>query len=314
MRGSGHGSCKMRPQVASTLLLSARRQSKLEMSSERRTLPPLKRAEAVRSPCLGWLSTDISSPNLKRIYTDPSAHQLDSMPLTPNSELDLLFHPSLVPGTVVDALSSRGLHVSPKPGPTSTFQALRDDSELPAHAALLTHHTPSSARSQIRPLSRTDYARGHLAVLADLTLAPDLGREAYEARFDLMKSKHAGSYFIVVVVDSESDTIIGTGSVLLEHKFQRNAGTMGHIEDIVVSKQAQGKKVGIQIIAALTHISESSGSYKTILDCTDSNAGGCDTLGCLRGSRTDYIASLYMSQASMRSADTSARRYRWSNM
>ena len=46
---------------------------------------------------------------------------------------------------------------------------------------------------------------------------------------------------------------------------------MGHIEDIAVDKNQQGKKLGLRIIEALVHISESCGCYKTILDCSDSN-------------------------------------------
>ena len=48
-------------------------------------------------------------------------------------------------------------------------------------------------------------------------------------------------------------------------------GLVGHIEDIAVDKSQQGKKLGLRIIQALTAISENSGCYKTILNCSDSN-------------------------------------------
>ena len=46
---------------------------------------------------------------------------------------------------------------------------------------------------------------------------------------------------------------------------------MGHIEDIAVDADQQGKKLGLRVIQALTGISENSGCYKTILNCSDHN-------------------------------------------
>ena len=57
----------------------------------------------------------------------------------------------------------------------------------------------------------------------------------------------------------------------MEKKFLRGLSTVGHIEDIVVDKNQQGKKLGLRIIQALTGISEGLGAYKTILNCNDDN-------------------------------------------
>lgn len=57
----------------------------------------------------------------------------------------------------------------------------------------------------------------------------------------------------------------------MEKKFLRGLGTVGHIEDIVVDKNQQGKKLGLRVIQALTGISEGLGAYKTILNCSDHN-------------------------------------------
>ena len=79
------------------------------------------------------------------------------------------------------------------------------------------------------------------------------------------------TYFSLVILDRASDTIIGVGTLFVERKFLRGLGKVGHIEDIAVEKQQQGKKVGIRIINALTWISEQMGNYKTILNCSESN-------------------------------------------
>lgn len=44
-----------------------------------------------------------------------------------------------------------------------------------------------------------------------------------------------------------------------------NLGLVGHIEDIVVNKDQQGKKLGLRIIEALDYIAERIGCYKVCL-------------------------------------------------
>jgi len=44
-----------------------------------------------------------------------------------------------------------------------------------------------------------------------------------------------------------------------------NLGKVGHIEDIAVAKDQQGKKLGLRIIQALDYISEKVGCYKVRL-------------------------------------------------
>lgn len=41
-----------------------------------------------------------------------------------------------------------------------------------------------------------------------------------------------------------------------------NLSSVGHIEDIVVNKDQQGKKLGLRIIEALDYIAEKVGCYK----------------------------------------------------
>jgi hypothetical protein len=41
-----------------------------------------------------------------------------------------------------------------------------------------------------------------------------------------------------------------------------NLGLVGHIEDIAVAKDQQGKKLGLSIIQALDHVAEKVGCYK----------------------------------------------------
>lgn len=106
-----------------------------------------------------------------------------------------------------------------------------------------------------------------------LTSTPDPGKEAYQTAFKRMQSSSPASYFILTIIDKSKDEILAIGSVFLEYKFIRNLGICGHIEDIAVDKNAQGKGLGKKLILALTELSESLGSYKVILDCSEENKG-----------------------------------------
>jgi len=150
---------------------------------------------------------------------------------TQDSALDLLFDPSLISGEVKSQLASE-LH--------------------------------------IRPLSSTDYKRGHLDVLKILTIVTDPGEPAWVAQFEAMRSL-SRTYYGIVIVDKNTDKIVAVGTVFIERKFLRGLGSVGHIEDIAVDPSQQGKKLGLRVIQALTSISENSGCYKTILNCSDKN-------------------------------------------
>ena len=126
----------------------------------------------------------------------------------------------------------------------------------------------------MRPLASTDYRRGHLDVLSVLSTVTDPGEAAWAAQFHAMRAAPR-TYFTLVVVERATDRVVGVGGVFLERKFLRGLGLVGHIEDIAVDRNQQGKKLGLRIIQALTHISETSGCYKTILNCSDKNIRAC---------------------------------------
>jgi glucosamine-phosphate N-acetyltransferase len=123
---------------------------------------------------------------------------------------------------------------------------------------------------QIRPLASDDYKRGHLDLLRVLTVVTDPGEAAWTNQFNALRAQ-SQSYYTIVIVDKNLDKIVAIGTVFIERKFIRGLGSAGHIEDIAVDKAQQGKKLGLRIIEVLTHISETVGCYKTVLNCSDDN-------------------------------------------
>lgn len=142
----------------------------------------------------------------------------------------------------------------------------------------------------IRPLQRSDYQAGVLDVLRVLTNVGDITEEAWDERFSWMAKKE-DEYHILVICNGEGK-VVGTGGVVVERKlyvyessqseYERfllnigsihNLGLVGHIEDIAVAKDQQGKHLGLHIIKALDYVAEKVGCYKTILDCSEPNEG-----------------------------------------
>lgn len=115
-----------------------------------------------------------------------------------------------------------------------------------------------------RPIQRSDYHAGFLDVLRVLTTVGDIGEEAWNARYEWMAQRN-DEYFLLVITDESREPerkVVGTGALIVERKFIHNLGLVGHIEDIAVAKDQQGKKLGLRIIQALDHVAEQVGCYK----------------------------------------------------
>ncbi|GKZ19311.1 glucosamine-phosphate N-acetyltransferase-like protein [Aspergillus brasiliensis] len=124
---------------------------------------------------------------------------------------------------------------------------------------------------KIRPVRRSDYSRGYLDVLRVLTTVGTITEEQWNKRYDWIASRN-DEYYLLVICDGE-DRIVGTGSLIVERKFIHELGLVGHIEDIAVEKNQQGKKLGLRIIQALDYVAAQVGCYKSILDCSEANEG-----------------------------------------
>ncbi|MDE1813450.1 MAG: GNAT family N-acetyltransferase [Thaumarchaeota archaeon] len=118
---------------------------------------------------------------------------------------------------------------------------------------------------KIRKLQKKDIFNGFLLSLDSLRKSSHMKPNKANAIFDkIAKNSHQ-----VIYVAVDNSEIIGSASILIEQKFIHGGGKVGHIEDVVVRKEFQGKGVGNQIVVALLKYAQKQGCYKTILDCTD---------------------------------------------
>ena len=117
----------------------------------------------------------------------------------------------------------------------------------------------------IRKMKKEDLFNGFLTSLDSLREASSITKEKAEKVFEKINSNDD---HIIAVAEYEGK-VVGAATLLIETKFIHNGGLVGHIEDVVVDSNFQGKKIGQKIIKYLLEHSKQRGCYKTILDCED---------------------------------------------
>ncbi len=151
--------------------------------------------------------------------------------------------------------------------------AKKENDRMDLFDAALVDSRLCAAPYVVRPLRRDDFSKGFMAVLAQLTQVGNVTQAAFEQRFDTMvkANKVIGTYYVVVVEDTERKTIVGAATLLVEQKFIRGAAFAGHVEDVVTDKAARGAGLGRVLNEALLGIARGIGCYKVMLDCADNN-------------------------------------------
>ena len=135
---------------------------------------------------------------------------------------------------------------------------------------------------KIRKLQKKDLYNGFLLSLDSLRKSTHLKPKKANTIFD--KISKNPDYIIYVAINDGK--VIGSTTLLIEQKFIHDGGKVGHIEDVVVRKEYQGRGVGKKIVNALLKYAEKKGCYKTILDCTEDLIPFYENLGFKRHSNS----------------------------
>ena len=118
---------------------------------------------------------------------------------------------------------------------------------------------------EIREIEEGDLENGFLETLDFLRNASDLDKN--KANEILKKIKQNSNHIIYVAIDNKK--IVGSTTLLIEQKFIHDGGLVGHIEDVVVRKDYEGKGIGIKLVTSMLERAKEKNCYKTILDCKD---------------------------------------------
>ena len=118
---------------------------------------------------------------------------------------------------------------------------------------------------EIREIRENDLENGFLETLDFLRKVSDLDKN--KAKEILEKIKQNPNQIIQVAIDDKK--IVGCITLLIEQKFIHDGGLVGHIEDVVVRKDYEGKGIGIELVTSMLEYAKRKNCYKTILDCKD---------------------------------------------
>jgi len=117
----------------------------------------------------------------------------------------------------------------------------------------------------IREIEENDLENGFLESLDFLRKASNIDKDV--AREILKKIINDPNHIIHVALDDNK--IVGSTTLLIEQKFIHEGGLVGHIEDVVVRKDYEGKGIGIKLVTSMLERAKEKNCYKTILDCKD---------------------------------------------
>ena len=118
---------------------------------------------------------------------------------------------------------------------------------------------------EIREIEEDDLEKGFLETLDFLRNASDLDKN--KAKEILEKIKQNSNQIIQVAIDDKK--IVGCITLLIEQKFIHDGGLIGHIEDVVVRKDYEGKGIRMKLVTSILEYAKRKNCYKTILDCKD---------------------------------------------
>ena len=118
---------------------------------------------------------------------------------------------------------------------------------------------------EIREIEESDLENGFLETLDFLRKASNIDKNM--AKEILKKIKLNPNHIIHVAIDDKK--IVGSTTLLIEQKFIHDGGLVGHIEDVVVRKDYEGKGIGIKLVTSMLECAKEKNCYKTILDCKD---------------------------------------------
>ena len=117
----------------------------------------------------------------------------------------------------------------------------------------------------IRKIIESDLENGFLESLDNLRQTSNLEQNSVK---NILKKILENENHIIHVAELDGK-IVGSTTLLIEQKFIHEGGFVGHIEDVVVNKEFEGRGIGMKLVLSLLDVAKEKKCYKTILNCED---------------------------------------------
>ena len=113
----------------------------------------------------------------------------------------------------------------------------------------------------------TEIKESYLKLLSNLTGTVNIHNDIFLSQITNIISR--GEIYICYIYIDGKIKIIGSGTILVEPKIIHGAKNVGHIEDIVVDPEYNGKGIASLILQYLKDEAQNQNCYKIILDCKE---------------------------------------------
>jgi GNAT superfamily N-acetyltransferase len=113
---------------------------------------------------------------------------------------------------------------------------------------------------------------GFLKLLRGLTDVPELDDATFLQIMQRRSMMGCSTFVAKIAKGNTKETIVGTASVLTQHKFSRGGVILAQLEDVIVSEKARGHGVGKALIAHIKEKVRMMGCYKVAVGAADANA------------------------------------------
>jgi glucosamine-phosphate N-acetyltransferase len=109
----------------------------------------------------------------------------------------------------------------------------------------------------------SEIKRHYLLLLGELTTVSDLTNEEFFKNIKEINSMGQ------IVVGIEDETIVCSGTIIIEPKIIHGGRPACHVEDIVVLEKWRNKGIAKELLEHLREIAIDKNCYKIILDCNE---------------------------------------------
>lgn len=130
-----------------------------------------------------------------------------------------------------------------------------------------TASTPLAEKVRVQHLTLQD-KDAFLQLLRGLTDVPQL----HDATFLQIMQRRNMMGCSTYVAKIGQGTIVGTASVITQHKFSRGGAILAQLEDVIVSEKARGHGVGKALMEHVKEKARKMGCYKVAVGAADANA------------------------------------------
>lgn len=131
----------------------------------------------------------------------------------------------------------------------------------------------------VRELDKADLYNGLFESLSNLSDVSGIDQDEALQLLNLIRMDPYHEIFVAVLGDG---SVVGSITILIEKKFIRNCGKVGHIEDVVTRKGHEGRGIGSALVRRALEFATTHNCYKVILDCSEGNVAFYENIGFRR--------------------------------